>query len=545
MSHSEGGQNRYGSAGRTPLFGAMQRAMSLARLANQPGAPSVAELVERAARARRSRREFLKATAGSVGAAVLAGVAAPTRAPAAPPTVQQARRRPQIAVVGAGLAGLNAAYTLRKAGIRSTIYSAPERIGGRTISGHDLIGPGLTTEIGAEFIDTGHRDMLALAREFGLGLEDVFGPSEAGLAPAYYFDGRHFSEVEVIEAFRPVAARISADFRRVGGFPVTFLRKNPAAVRLDRTSLREYLQLIGATGPLFELLEVAYVTEFGLESDQQSCLNLIFLVATDVSEGFKIFGASDQRFKIQGGNDLVARGLADRLRDQIQVGHRLVAIRSRGRGFLLTFQTPTGPTREVAADVALLAIPFTLLREVDVQVDLPPYKQRAIRDLGYGANTKLFAGYNGRPWRSLGLTGDAFTDNTFMLSWDNSRPQPVPSGGLTLYLGGLPAVAAGAGTDAEQVQQYLPGVEQVFPGSSAQLNGRFGRAYWPGEPFIKASYAAYRPGQYTTIAGAEIRPVGNLFFAGEHCSLEFQGFMNGAANTGRTAAVSLVNQLRR
>lgn len=531
------------SAGRTPLFGAMRSAMTLASLANRPGAPSVEELVARAAQARRSRRDFLKSVAGGAAALALASIPAPTRAASKKPS--PAKHRPSIAIVGAGLGGLNAAYTLKKAGFDSTVYSAPDRIGGRTLSAHGLMGAGLTTEIGGEFIDSGHHDMLFLVKEFGLGLEDLSGRSETGLVPAYDFDGRHFSEVEIINAFRPLAARINADFRRVGGFPVTYLRKNAAAVQLDRTSVREYLHNIGATGPLFKLLEVAYVTEYGLESDNQSSLNLIFLIGTDVSQGFQVFGASDQRYKVQGGNDLIARILAGRLGDRVEVGHKLVAIRPQGSGFVLSFDTTGGGTREIAADIALLAIPFTLLREVDIQVPLPAFKQNAIQNLGYGSNTKLFIGYNSRPWRALGFSGDSFTDQAFQSSWDGSRPQRVPSGELTIYLGGSPALAANQGTDAEQVQQFLPGVEHVFPGTSAFLNGRFGRAYWPGEPFIKASYAAYHPGQYTTIAGTEIKPIGNLFFAGEHCSLTAQGYMNGAANTGRVAATSVVNLLAR
>ncbi len=149
------------------------------------------------------------------------------------------------------------------------------------------------------------------------------------------------------------------------------------------------------------------------------------------------------------------------------------------------------------------------------------------------------------PGRPLGLTGDSFTDGSYQSSWDNSRPQPVAPGGLTLYSGGAAGLLVGRGSEAEQVARHLPDVERTFAGSSAYLNGRSGRAFWPGEPFVKASYAAYQPGQYTTIAGAEIRPVGHLFFAGEHCSLETQGYMNGAAETGRVAGNAIGNLVQR
>ncbi|MGE4055195.1 MAG: FAD-dependent oxidoreductase, partial [Vicinamibacterales bacterium] len=73
-----------------------------------------------------------------------------------------------------------------------------------------------------------------------------------------------------------------------------------------------------------------------------------------------------------------------------------------------------------------------------------------------------------------------------------------------------------------------------------ERNGRVSRFHWPTHPWTKASYSCYRPGQWTTIAGAEGLPVGNLFFAGEHCSYDFQGYMNGAAQSGADTARAIM-----
>jgi len=93
---------------------------------------------------------------------------------------------------------------------------------------------------------------------------------------------------------------------------------------------------------------------------------------------------------------------------------------------------------------------------------------------------------------------------------------------------------------AQQAAHLLPGLERAFPGLTAAQNGRVERFHWPTYPLLRGRYACYKPGQWTTIAGAEGRPVGNLFFAGEHCSYDFQGYMNGAAETGRTAAEAIL-----
>jgi monoamine oxidase len=91
----------------------------------------------------------------------------------------------------------------------------------------------------------------------------------------------------------------------------------------------------------------------------------------------------------------------------------------------------------------------------------------------------------------------------------------------------------------------LAALDKPFPGIAAQFNDKAERFFWPTHPFTRASYACYRPGQWTTIANAESRPVGNLFFAGEHCSYDFQGFMNGGAETGKLAAAEIRKALRR
>jgi monoamine oxidase len=91
----------------------------------------------------------------------------------------------------------------------------------------------------------------------------------------------------------------------------------------------------------------------------------------------------------------------------------------------------------------------------------------------------------------------------------------------------------------------LPDLERIFPGARAAATGRVARWHWPSDPFVRGSYACWKVGQYTSIAGAEFEPVGRLLFAGEHTSLEHQGYMNGAAETGRRAAQIVRRFVRR
>jgi monoamine oxidase len=183
-------------------------------------------------------------------------------------------------------------------------------------------------------------------------------------------------------------------------------------------------------------------------------------------------------------------------------------------------------------------LPFTLLRRVRIDVVLPPAKRRAIDEIGYGTNAKLMIGFTDRVWRDRHRTnGSVLTDLPFQLVWETSRHQPGESGILTNFTGGRHGVAIGTGSATDQAAAAVGALEQVFPGIEATRAGaREARFHWPTHPYTLGSYACYRPGQWTTIAGAEGEPVGRLFFAGEHCSTRAQGFMEGGCETGEAAA---------
>jgi monoamine oxidase len=198
----------------------------------------------------------------------------------------------------------------------------------------------------------------------------------------------------------------------------------------------------------------------------------------------------------------------------------------------------------VSAPHVLITVPFTLLRSVRLDVDLSPVKRRAIEELGYGTNAKLMIGFSERVWRARHASnGSTLTDLPYQLTWETSRHQPGRSGILTNYTGGRHGVAVGEGTDAEQAARTVADLDRVVPGVAAARNGRQARFHWPSFPYTRGSYASYLVGQWTGLAGAEGERVGNLHFAGEHCSREAQGFMEGGCETGEAAAREILADL--
>jgi monoamine oxidase len=451
--------------------------------------------------------------------------------------------KPRIAIVGAGIAGLSAAHALAKGGLDADLYEAGARPGGRILTLRNLAAPGTHTEAGGEFIDTSHADMMTLAGEFGLEIRDALGPEYSKLIDnAWFFGGRLRSEAEVIAALRDAASAIRSD---MDALPEGIRAGTGGkAAELDRMSLEEYLDKRGVTGWLRDLLITAYVTEFGLDAGRQSCLNLLTMVSLDTSAGrFEVFGSSDERYRIAGGNQSLTDAMAVRYESRTRTFHRLEALGKDGDGYVLSFQSQGGAV-ERKADVVILTLPFTLLRTVDMRVELPAIKRKAIAELGYGTNSKLFMGFSSRPWRKAGYSGTFFSDTPIQSGWEHTKVQPGSAAGITIFQGGSAGLhLADAGPAAQAEAMSVP-LDKVFPGSGNARNGNVGTFHWPTYPLSLGSYACYQPGQWTGIAGEEATPVGGLYFAGEHCSPDFQGYMNGGAATGREAAEAILAKWR-
>lgn len=527
---------------RTPLIDSLRRAIRFAAVEARrgPRTPPLDELIEMTYSRRRFLRDSAMVTAAAALAASCRGQAPAGGGDAAAPAPGAKPTAPRIAIVGAGIAGLNAAHKLQKAGLSATIFEGANRTGGRMFTARDLLGDGLTTELGGEFIDSTHEEMLALMDEFGLPRLDT--QADETLKPeAYFINGRHYTQAQAARAFVPLAKKILADYDSLGD--VVNYQTDGGGSAFDRMTMTQYFDRIGATGWMRELFDTAYVTEYGLDAGEQSALNFLFLIGSgdlEDAETCALLGESDERYKVRGGNQQIVDQLAQRVQPQIRLLHRLEAVRPRGRGYTLTFQHE-GKAVDHDADVVLIAIPFSILRDVRIDVELPELKRRAIRELAYGANAKVLVGFRSRPWEKLGYAGNTYTDETFQLAWANSYMQPGAAGGLTLYSGGRLAHEAGQGTAEAVAAQLMRGIERAYPGATRERNGKVSRFHWPTFPWTKGSYSCYRPGQWTTIAGSEGLPVGNLFFAGEHCSYDFQGYMNGAAQSGADAAKAIMS----
>jgi monoamine oxidase len=482
------------------------------------------------------------------------GLAAAAGPPTPPP---KGKRPPRIAVVGAGIAGLTCALTLADAGIACDVYEASSRVGGRMHSdwtefGTDFWDSGQQAELCGELIDSGHATILGLAQRFGLATVDLLAAQPAQTTDTYYVLGAPYPTDQAARDFRAVKKVLDRQTRDAG-YPTTYASSTPAGRALDAMSLHDWIDAYvpgGHASPFGALLENAYAEEYGADTTDQSALNIVYLLGFQPKPGqFSIYGASDERYRIVGGNSLLPQAIAASL-PPVHTGQRLLRIKTNRDGTIaLTFDTG-GPTTTVTVDHAVLCMSFAVLRTLDTtQAGFDSLKQTAITQLGAGRNSKLHLQFTSRIWNAQGSDGSLYTDQGFQSGWESTRGQAGPPGIFVDYSGG--SVALGSATpyttspSAASASQFLAEIEPVFPGISARWNGKAMLSTPHTDPNLLCSYSYWKPGQYVAFSGYEGVRQGNVHFAGEHCSQDFQGFMEGGAAEGARAAGEIVADLQK
>ena len=456
-----------------------------------------------------------------------------------------AKTTSKVLIVGGGIAGLTAGYRLQQAGVPVDIIEATRNLGGRIRTIYNALGTDILAEMGGEFIDSGHENLLDLAKELGLKVVDLQTNDKGLETELWYFENRKITQKEIVDWFVPLAEKIERDLAAIGDGDINYRVASLDAKKLDRLSITEYLETVAIEPILKQMLVLAYTTEYGREASEQSCLNLLFLIGTQTDK-FQLYGESDERYQIAGGNQQIIQRLAKLLNNSIQTQTVLESIRTLSDGRYGVSLRSGLKTFSRNYERILLTLPFTALRQVATsKVNLPPIKRRAIAQLGYGKSAKLITSYSKQLWREQYQSNAAiFTDLEFQSTWQSSRYISGTQGLITNFTGGKYSASLGTISPESQAKKLVSQLDRIFPGiSDVRQTSEAIRAYWLGEPYFQGSYSCYLVGQWTSIAGAEKERVGNLFFAGEHCSSTAQGYMEGGCESGEVAAKEILQDL--
>jgi monoamine oxidase len=494
-----------------------------------------------------TRREWLIGAGGVAAGAALA--AKPATAGARSPS----RARPRIAIVGAGLAGLRCAHLLWTESpggpVASTVYEAHrERAGGRCWTLRGFFNAGLITEHGGSFLNSNQTAVRGLATRLGLKQYVVNGGDLLRGEEVFFIDDRLYTYPEA-----------NADWRDFGfrTFQAAAREMNSAAgtARLDRMSVPEWLDGtdIGAGSRFGKLMMANTVTENGGDPSDQSALDLIVLLTGNPRSSLYPLPGDDERYQIAGGNDQLVSGMIGQLPGgAVRHDHVLVAIREGGDGTIgLVFEV-SGKTVQRTADLVVLALPFSTLRDVELNRSrLSATKRHVIATMGMGTNAKIHLELSHKTWPALGYSGATYGEwQRLACAWDDSV-QLGPDASPALYLAfpggrvgraGITGKAHGP-APARDVRWALEQLEPVFPGTRAAYTGRAYEDHWARDPWVRGAYSYYRIGQaadYGQLAGATD---GRFFFAGEHTSIDNIGFLDGAVATGERAARRLLRRI--
>lgn len=492
-----------------------------------------------------SRRKFLK------GAAVLtASAAVPSFVWNFDALAAKASSGSRIAIVGGGLAGLTCAYRLKQAGLDSKIYEASNRLGGRCWTIRNYFEEGQIAEHGGELIDQGHKQVRQLAQELGLQLDNLDQAEQNGTEMLSYFNKSPYTFEQSTNDLKGIWQQLHSDLI-AAGYPTTYNSYTKRGWELDHMSIIDWINMYvpgGSNSNLGKLLDVAYNIEYGAESSEQSALSLLYLLAYSGQGQMRLFGPSNEKFHVRGGNDQIVQILTQKLENQIQLNSALTAIKlNPDKSYTLTFKKDSGYF-EVIVDQVVISIPFSKLRSVDYsKANFKPVKQIAIQELKMGTNTKLHVQFTERYWQNSGCNGETFSDRGFQNTWEVSRAQSGNNGILVDFTGGKIGANFTNWADPNKAAKvFLAQIDPLMPGIKNKMNTKVNPTidYWMGYPYTLGSYAYWGVGQYTKFVGVESEPEGNCHFAGEHTSLDFQGYLNGAVESGERAANEILKSFK-
>jgi monoamine oxidase len=469
------------------------------------------------------RREFLRLSAVA-GLAALYDKKWVTRSQPVP-----------VVVVGAGLAGLTAAYRIyRRTGLAPLIIEAAEVPGGRVRTVRSIPGGGYC-ESGGTFISTGDRAIRRLMAELDVGSVDLDALWPSG-GYTYYFDGRARSPREVFRGWGSMQRAAERQFERID-WPLTFSTANEASMALDRVTIAEWIERFIDDEFLARYMTTYMETDYGTPPNEGSALHIV----ADLAAPGRSY---DERFLIKGGSEVLITALVrNLLPGTVRTSAVLRSVTRHNDRLSLVYETG-GELHEIDARVVVLALPFTSLRNVDLsRAGFSSRKLEAIENLGMGAGVKVNLAFNSAPWREQG-SGDSVSDLSTGWTWpghvgqDNTKKLMV-----ALTTTDVPGPTHGE-LPLESTSVYMDALETMFPGTGAASAGWGYIDRWSMDPLIGGTYSYYKAGTFTDVAGVESIREGRVIFAGEHtAAYGNRGTMNGAVASGERAAAQVIEML--
>lgn len=449
-----------------------------------------------------SRREFLRILgAGSVGLAL-----------GAKSVFAQKNRKKSCVIIGAGLAGLAAAYKLKNANWNVTVLEARDRVGGRVFSHSFAQNPSLVCELGAEWVGESHERLKTLCRDFSIPLQK------------HQFDDYLLQDGKVS---RPGAwgfseqAKAAFEKAKKNYEKLTALQQKS----LDRLDWWTYLEKIGFSEEDLRLRDLMDSTDFGESIRHVSAYGALAEYAESSPK-------NEMDYKMTGGNSRLSEEFAKRIGAENIKLNTLVTEINQSKG-VVTVKTATDAYK---ADAVICTAPTQSLLKIKFNPALPFVQREAAEKLIYARISKNSVLYENRFWKDENFS--MVSDVTSHYYFHSTQNQKGREGILTSYAIGEKADVLASQSDGRRMKIITRDLID-FNDDAPRLAKNIASYAWQRDKYTDGAYALYRPGQWFGIRPILQRPHGKVLFAGEHLA-DWQGFMEGAVETGEAAAQSLI-----
>lgn len=439
-----------------------------------------------------------------------------------------------VAVVGAGLSGLAAAWQLADAGREVVVLEARERVGGRLLN--MTLGDGVTVDVGGQWVGSDHVRVQRLAGELGIAifpqhgagrnLLDLGGKRRRYRGTIPRVDPRGLWDLFVVRR------RLQRLAKAVGAEEPWAAER---AAELDGETLAEWCERNVRSEIARDLLGLAARTIWGEGPEGLSMLHALFYVAAAGSFDKLIdTEGGAQQDRLDGGAQLLPLGLAELLGDRVRLGAPVRRIAQEGDGVRIV-----AGELDVQAARAIVALPPAVAARIELD-PLPPGRPQLAERLRPGALTKCMALYERPFWRDDGYSGEAVTDaGPVTLTFDSS-PRDGSAGVLLGFVGGPEARELAAMPPAERRGPVLACFERLYGPRAAQPVD-YAEQTWSEEEFSGGGPTSnFGPGGWTACGSVLRKPSGRIHWAGTETATIWSGYMEGALQAGERVAAEVL-----
>jgi len=462
-----------------------------------------------------SRRDMMRTTL-----AASAGLLLSTTIASAEEEKKKTGKR--IVVIGAGFAGLAAAYELAQAGYSVTVLEARNRVGGRVLSFND-VAAGKNVEGGGELIGSNHPTWVSYADKFKLTFLDVTEDENA--ESPIVLNGKRLTKEESEKLWEDMTeglSRLNADAAKVDADEPW---KSPDAKKLDLRSLAAWMDEQKFPENCKLGMTVQMAADNGVRTSLQSYLGNLTQIK---GGGVEKFWTDSEVFRCKGGNQQLAAKLAAGIgSNRVLLNSPVDSIIENGK--IISVKLADG--KKIEADEVVLAVPPSVWQRIAMEPPLPAPLAPQM-----GSNVKHLATMKKGFWKENKMNPDCLTDGPVCMTWDGTDNQGAEGEmALVSFSGGPASEECRQWKPEERDAKYLAELEVAFPGAKQNfVKGRF--MDWPSDQWTNASYSFPAPGQVTTMGPILREGQGRIHFAGEHACYAFVGYMEGALNSGASLA---------